>query len=75
MNDDDLLYLDNRSLKVVTFELNLGESQALIEELLFEKLDESGRQSLVKRLIEKQPITYKEINLFLVPTQERGNEK
>ena len=65
MNDDDLVYLDNRSLKVVTPEVSQGESQALLEELLLEKLDEPGRQSLGKRLIEKQPITYKEIKLLV----------
>lgn len=65
MNDDDLVYLHNRSLKVVTSDVNFSESQASLKELLREKLDKTGRQSLEKRLIKKQPITYKEIKSLI----------
>ncbi|MCK5894037.1 MAG: hypothetical protein KAG53_06405, partial [Endozoicomonadaceae bacterium] len=62
MSDGDIVYINDRSLKIVTSEVSL--SQEPLKKLLREKLNNAGRKSLSKRSIVEQSITYKEIKLL-----------
>ncbi len=74
IQDDDFIYSDYRSLKVVPpSETNLLKTQESLCTLLCKKLKRAGRKSLAERLLKKQePLTYKEL---IVLTQQIKNPR
>ncbi|MCK5893837.1 MAG: hypothetical protein KAG53_05395, partial [Endozoicomonadaceae bacterium] len=63
MKDEDLVYLDDLSIKVIDLDASPIESQHSLKKLLYEKLSSAGRKSLAKRSIEERSITYKDLKL------------
>ena len=61
INDEDLVYLHNKSVKVVPHGGGPCEIQKSLLKLLNEKLNGAGRKSLAERTIKKKSITYKEL--------------
>lgn len=65
INDNDLVYIDNRSLKVVLPDKeNIDQIQEPLRQQLQESLNNAGRKSLAERSV-KQPITYKTFNFLI----------